>query len=98
MHVRAHVHIYTYSSVMVITRKYHNPDQSASGTIPLLGAGYTPIATSPRNPANNLLLVLRLGTDGHALHCPLYHSRTAFWTVLTSLTGNKGYLGESERL
>ena len=38
---------------------------------------------------------LQIGTGGHALHCALYHSRTAFWTVLTSLTG---YLGELERL
>ena len=38
---------------------------------------------------------LQLGTGGHMLHCPLYHSRTTFWTVLTSLTGNRGYLGES---
>ena len=35
------------------------------------------------------------GLGGHMLHCAFYHSRTAFWTVLTSLTDDKDYLGES---
>ena len=37
----------------------------------------------------------RLGLGGHTLHCAFYCSRTAFWTVLTLLTDNKDYLGES---
>ena len=37
---------------------------------------------------------IQLGTGSHTLHGALYHSHAAFWTVLTSLTDNKGYLGE----
>ena len=32
---------------------------------------------------------------GYSLHCALYHFRAAFSIMLTSLTGNKDYLGES---
>ena len=35
------------------------------------------------------------GLGGHALHCALYRSHASFSIVLTSLTGNKDYLGES---
>ena len=35
------------------------------------------------------------GLGGHSLLCAFYCSRAAFWTVLTSLTDNKDYLGES---
>ena len=46
-----------------------------------------------RNPAHPWLPGQGLG--GHTLHCAFYCSRTAFWTVLTSLTDDKDYLGES---
>ena len=35
------------------------------------------------------------GLGGNSLLCTFYCSRAAFWTVLTSLTDNKDYLGES---
>ena len=35
------------------------------------------------------------GLGGNSLLCAFYCSRAAFWTVLTSLTDNKDYLGES---
>ena len=35
------------------------------------------------------------GLGGHSLLCAFYCSRAAFWTVLTSLTDDKDYLGES---